>query len=117
MTFGEAWRWGASTQESRRIFDADAVAEEAGCTPTQVAIAWLRPQPGVLMPLIGVRTLVQREDNLGAPDVTLEEAQIRRLERASPLDLGFPHDFLVREYIRKLTHAGTFDLIDNHRSG
>lgn len=53
----------------------------------------------------------------GALDVTLEEAQIQRLERASPLDLGFPHDFLAREDIRRLTLAGTFDLIDNHRSG
>jgi len=69
------------------------------------------------MPLIEVRTLVQREEYLGALDVTLEEAQIQRLERASPLDLGFPHDFLAREDIRRLTLAGTFDLIDNHRSG
>ncbi|MGW8268303.1 MAG: aldo/keto reductase, partial [Longimicrobiales bacterium] len=30
-----------------------AVAEEVGCTPTQVAVAWLRQQPGVLVPLIG----------------------------------------------------------------
>jgi aryl-alcohol dehydrogenase-like predicted oxidoreductase len=92
-----------------------AVAEELGCTPTQVAIAWLRHQPGVFVPLIGARTLAQLEDNLGSLDVTLDEAHIRRLEKASPVDLGFPHEFLGREYIRNLTHAGTFDLIDNHR--
>lgn len=92
-----------------------AVAEEVGCTPTQVAVAWLRQQPGILVPLIGARTRVQLEDNLGDVNVTLEEAQIRHPEETSPVDLGFPHEFLEREYIRNLTHAGTFDLIDNHR--
>jgi aryl-alcohol dehydrogenase-like predicted oxidoreductase len=76
-----------------------SVAAGMGCTPTQVAVAWLRQQPGVMIPLLGARTLDQLRDNL----------------EVSKIDLGFPHDFLSQEYIRNLTHAGTYDRIDNHR--
>lgn len=92
-----------------------AVAEEIGCTPTAVAVSWIRQQPGVFVPLLGARTLSQLEDNLGALEIRLDEEHMARLEEATRVDLGFPHDFLAREYIRNLTHAGTWDRIDNHR--
>jgi diketogulonate reductase-like aldo/keto reductase len=92
-----------------------AVAKEVGCTPTQVAVAWIRQQPGVMVPLLGARTLKQLEDNLGGLLVTLDEEHLKRLEEATAVELGFPHDFLSREFIRGLTHAGTWELIDNHR--
>lgn len=93
------------------------IAREAGCTPTQVAVAWLRHQPGVMIPLLGARTVKQLEDNLGALDVRLDEHQLKRLDDATTFDLGFPHEFLTREHIRNLTHGGTYDLIDDHRAG
>jgi aryl-alcohol dehydrogenase-like predicted oxidoreductase len=94
-----------------------AVAREVGCTPTQLAVAWIRHQPGVIVPLLGARTLKQLEDNLGALFVTLDEEHLKRLDEATAVELGFPHDFLRREFIRGLTHAGTWDLIENHRKG
>jgi aryl-alcohol dehydrogenase-like predicted oxidoreductase len=92
-----------------------AVAEELGCTPSQVAIAWARQQKGVVIPLIGARTLAQLQDNLGVLDVTLDAAQLSRLHEASAIELGFPHDFLQSEGIRELVYGGTFGQIDNHR--
>jgi len=91
------------------------VAMEVGCTPTQVAVAWVRSRPGVVIPILGARTLDQVKDNLGVLQVTLDAEHLARLEEASSVELGFPHDFLERPHIRKLIHGGTRDLIDGHR--
>ena len=41
------------------------LAAEKGCTPSQLALAWCRQQPGITSPIIGPRTLAQYEDNMG----------------------------------------------------
>ena len=68
-----------------------------------------------MIPLIGARNLVQLEDNLGAVDVTLDEGQLKRLNEASRLDLGFPHNFLMEDAIRNVVYGGVYDKIHNHR--
>ncbi len=104
----------------RGLAVAAAVAEvagEAGCTPSQAALAWARRQPGVIVPILGARTLEQLRDNLGSAQVTLSEAQMRRLDEASRVELGFPHDFLAADGIRRLYTGGTAGELDNHRPG
>ncbi len=91
-------------------------AKEVGCTPSQAALAWVRQQPGVIVPLIGARTLDQLKDNLGALDVRLDESTMQRLSDAAPIELGFPHDFLSGPAVRDLVYAGMYDQIDNHRT-
>ncbi len=70
------------------------VAEEIGRSPAQVALDWVRHGPGVIVPLVGAKTRAQLDDNLGCLDFTLEPAQRERLDQASRIELGFPHDFL-----------------------
>jgi len=94
---------------------ATEVAEEHGCTPSQVAISWVRQQPGVMIPLLGGRNLVQLTDNLGAVDITLGDEQLKRLDEASGVDLGFPHNFLDQGTIRDFVYGGTYNKIHNHR--
>jgi aryl-alcohol dehydrogenase-like predicted oxidoreductase len=112
---GRAGRWGI---DERRLEIARSVAELAqdiGCTPSQVAIAWLRQQPGVIIPLLGARTESQLKDNLGALNVALTPDQLARLDAVSKIDLGFPHDFLASDGIRDIVYGGTYHQIDNHR--
>jgi aryl-alcohol dehydrogenase-like predicted oxidoreductase len=78
------------------------VAAEAGRTPSQVAIAWTLLNPGVTAPIVGARTLAQLEDNLGALDVALTSDQRARLEKASAVELGFPHEMLARPITRSV---------------
>jgi len=52
--------------------------------------------PAVTAPIMGARTLAALEDNLGALDVTLTADQRARIEEASDIELGFPHEFLAR---------------------
>ncbi len=106
----------ASKERSLNIAETViAVANEIGCTPSQVAIAWVRQQAGVMIPLLGARTLAQLEDNLGALNVTLNADHLAQLEEASAFDLGFPHDFHRQKNIRDIAYSGTYDQIDHHR--
>jgi len=112
----EAWAKAMVTDRSVRIAEtALQVEKETGRTAPQVALAWVRQQPfGVIVPIVGAKTVTQLRDNLGCLDFTLAPDQIARLDAASRIDLGFPHDFLVQA--RSYIFGKTYPLIDNHRS-
>lgn len=87
---------GALSERSLGIAEtAKEIASEVGATPAQIALAWTLLNPAVTAPLIGARTLAQLEDNLGALEVVLTPDQRARLDAASAISLGFPHDFLA----------------------
>jgi aryl-alcohol dehydrogenase-like predicted oxidoreductase len=93
----------AGSLSERGLAIADVVrdvAAEMGCTPSQVALAWPLLNPAVTAPLIGARTLPQLEDNLGALEVSFSGDQRARLEQASAIALGFPHELLNRPRTR-----------------
>ncbi|NWG20814.1 MAG: aldo/keto reductase [Chloroflexi bacterium] len=48
-----------------------ALARGHGLTPAQLAILWVKDQPGITAPIFGVRTLAQLEEILPALDLTL----------------------------------------------
>ncbi|XXT94545.1 aldo/keto reductase [Sorangium sp. So ce834] len=94
---------GALTERGLAIAEVvKSVAAESGKTPSQIAIAWTLLNPAVTAPILGARTLKQLEDNLGALDVRLTDDQRARLDRASAVELGFPHDFLARPLTRSV---------------
>lgn len=98
---------GALTERGLAIADVvKEVAAETGYRPSQVALAWTLFNPAVTAPIIGARTLAQLEENLGALDVRLSDAQRARLEEASAVELGFPHDFLARPMVRNVVFGG-----------
>jgi aryl-alcohol dehydrogenase-like predicted oxidoreductase len=70
------------------------VADELGASASQVALAWTMTHSRAVHPIVGVRTLDQLTDNLGALDVVLTPELTSRLEAANAFDLGFPHDFI-----------------------
>lgn len=93
----------------RALSIADAVngvAADLGRSPAQVALAWTLLDEAVTAPILGVRTLAQLQDNLGALDVTLGAEHVARLQEASAIELGFPHDMLARETVRQNLTAG-----------
>ncbi|MBP2478900.1 aryl-alcohol dehydrogenase-like predicted oxidoreductase [Crossiella equi] len=70
------------------------VAAELGATPARVALAWLRAASPAVLPLIGVSTVAQLADNLGAAGLVLPEPARARLTAATGFERGFPRDFI-----------------------
>jgi diketogulonate reductase-like aldo/keto reductase len=87
-----------------------AIAEETGVKPTQVALAWMATR-GVI-PILGARTAEQLAENLGATNVTLSPQQVARLDAASAIPLGFPHDMLAAEAQRNRLAGGIPDRVE-----
>ncbi len=93
----------------RKIGIAEAVkrvAAEVGRTPSQVALNWLLTRPGVTSIILGARKVEQLDDNLGCLEFTLSGDQLRALDAASTIDLGFPHTFINSEMIQGVMHGG-----------
>lgn len=61
-----------------------AIAAEKGCTPAQLALAWVIQQPGITSAIIGPRTLEQLEDSLGALNVQITAEDRQRLDAIAP---------------------------------
>jgi aryl-alcohol dehydrogenase-like predicted oxidoreductase len=60
-----------------------AVAERAGASPGQVALAWLLAQRASIVPIPGTRRLSRLDENLGAAAVTLDADALTELDEAS----------------------------------
>jgi aryl-alcohol dehydrogenase-like predicted oxidoreductase len=89
-----------------------AIARECGRSPAQVALAWLRQRAVPVIPIIGARRLDQFRDNLACVDLRLNATHLERLDSASAIELGFPHDFYTRDMVRTLVFGGLHDRID-----
>src|SRR5215831_10494873 len=63
----------------------EAIAEEKGCTPAQLALAWLLAQGPDVIPIPGTKQIARLEENLGALDVRLTPAEIDRISAAIPI--------------------------------
>jgi aryl-alcohol dehydrogenase-like predicted oxidoreductase len=89
-----------------------AVAKEVGRSPAQVALAWLRHRPVPVIPIVGARRLAQFKDNLACLDLILSSEQVGRLDAASNIELGFPHEFYDMDMVKGLVYGGLADRID-----
>ncbi len=99
-------------QRADRIVAAvKTVSDQTGHSLAQVALAWLRYRPVPIIPIIGARKLSQLLDNLASFEVTLSAEQLRHLDGASRIDLGFPHDLYVKEFVQALRYGGLRDRI------
>ena len=102
----------------RNLALADEVmklAQEIGRTPSQVAINWVRQQPGLVIPILGARREAHIKDNLACLEFELTAEQMRRLAQASPISLGFPQSFLASQDVKELIFGDSFSRLDNHR--
>ena len=65
-----------------------ALAAAKGCTPAQLALAWLLAQDAHLLPIPGTKRVKYLEENAAAADVSLsptERQQLRALLAAHPV--------------------------------
>ena len=99
-------------QRAKRVVDAlKTVADQSGRSMAQVALAWLRYRPVPVIPIIGARKLSQLQDNLASLELNLSADQVRALDQASQIEMGFPHDFYARDMVRGFIYGGMRDRI------
>jgi len=60
-----------------------SVAERKRATPAQIALAWLLAQKPWIVPIPGTTKLHRLEENLGAANVELNEADLEQIDEAS----------------------------------
>jgi len=60
------------------------LATEKGCTPAQLALAWVLAQGEMIVPIPGTKRIKYLEENLGALQVELSPADLDRIESIMP---------------------------------
>ncbi len=99
-------------QRTERIVAAiKTVSDETGRGMAQIARAWLRYRPVPVIPIIGARKLSQLQDNLASLELTLSAGQLRTLDEASRIELGFPYSIYAKESTRAAMYGGLRDQI------
>ncbi len=72
-------------QKNLRIVKGiEQIAKEKGCTPAQLALAWVLAQGDDLVPIPGTKKRAYLEQNLGALDVRLSASEMNRLDEIAP---------------------------------
>jgi aryl-alcohol dehydrogenase-like predicted oxidoreductase len=87
------------------------LAAEIGRPPAQIALNWVRQQDARIIPLLRARTAAQLGENLGRLEWELTPDQLRLLDGASRIPLGFPQDYLTSDEVTGLIVGATRPLI------
>ena len=60
------------------------MADDKGCTPAQLALAWVLAQGEDIVPIPGTKRISYLEQNIGALDVSLSEDDLKWIDKALP---------------------------------
>jgi aryl-alcohol dehydrogenase-like predicted oxidoreductase len=98
-------------RSGRIVAAVKSVSDETGRSMAQVALAWLRYRPVPVIPIIGARKLSQFQDNLASFELTLSADQLKTLDEASVIELGFPYEMYAKAMPRAICYGGLRDQI------
>jgi aryl-alcohol dehydrogenase-like predicted oxidoreductase len=71
------------THAKRVYAEVTSIAEEAGTSPVNVALAWVLAQPNIVTAAVGSRKVAQVAEFVRAADLELKPDQLQRLNKAS----------------------------------
>lgn len=66
------------------VREISEMAEEKGCTPAQLALAWVLAQGQDIVPIPGTKRRTYLQQNIGALSVHLSESDLERIDRIIP---------------------------------
>jgi aryl-alcohol dehydrogenase-like predicted oxidoreductase len=76
---------GENFQRNLRLADeVEAIADEVGATPAQIALAWLLAQGDDIVPIPGTKRVARVEENTAADSIQLTGAQLDKLNKLTP---------------------------------
>jgi aryl-alcohol dehydrogenase-like predicted oxidoreductase len=66
------------------VEEVQALAKAKGCTPSQLALAWVLARGDDVIPIPGTSSIARLEENIGAVHVKLTRAELDRIEGFAP---------------------------------
>jgi aryl-alcohol dehydrogenase-like predicted oxidoreductase len=66
------------------VVQVEQMAGEKGCTPAQLALAWVLAQATDIVPIPGTKRIAYLDENLAAASVELTDDDLRRLDEVAP---------------------------------
>jgi aryl-alcohol dehydrogenase-like predicted oxidoreductase len=66
------------------VEEVEAMAKEKGCTAAQLALAWVLAEGEDIVPIPGTKHIRYLDENIGALEVKLTEADLKRLDEILP---------------------------------
>ena len=80
--------------DKEKAYDLVDVMKEIGqqyeASIAQVALAWVRQQPGITSTIIGAKSVKQLNDNIQSVNITLSNEDLKKIDAVSPLPLQYP---------------------------
>jgi aryl-alcohol dehydrogenase-like predicted oxidoreductase len=88
------------------------IANELGVSAGNVALKWTMQQGFHCIPIVGATKPEQLRDNLETVDVTLSDDHLKRLDKVSAIELGFPGEFFREDAVRMNNFGGFYDRVE-----
>jgi aryl-alcohol dehydrogenase-like predicted oxidoreductase len=87
--------------DKEKAYNAVDVMKEIGMAhhamPAQVALAWVRQQPGITSTIIGAKTIEQVNANIQSAEVVLTPDDLQKIDAVSPLPAQYPGWMVQRQ--------------------
>lgn len=93
-------------EHNKHVFERiSEMASRKGCTPAQLALAWVHHQGNDVCPIPGTTKMENFNQNIGALSVKLSQDEIAELESFASADLvkGDRHSFMYATWINSET--------------
>lgn len=87
---------GEQSEKEAKISEAleKVAAQHGDVSITAIALAYVMQKTPRVFPIVGGRKVEHLKDNIKALSIHLTDEQIEELEKVSPLDVGFPSNFV-----------------------
>ena len=66
----------------------ETLAGEKGCTPSQLALAWVMAQEDFIFPIPGTKRIQYLEENVGAVNIQLTEKDLKEINTVAPKNVA-----------------------------
>lgn len=66
----------------------ESLANEKGCTASQLALAWVIAQEDFIFPIPGTKRIKYLEENIGATEIDLSKKDLEEIEAIAPKDIA-----------------------------
>jgi aryl-alcohol dehydrogenase-like predicted oxidoreductase len=73
------------------------VGKQHGVSAAQIALAWVRQQPGVTSTIIGAKNVDQLLDNIKSTEITLSAEDLKKIDEVSALSKEYPGWMVERQ--------------------